>query len=488
MNAVAVNRPASAANESVSSLALVVDLDGTLLKTDLLLESALVFLKQKLYSLLCLLLWLTKGKAHLKRQLARRVSLDPAVLPYRQELLDYLLEQRSAGRTLVLATGGDLAVAQNVADYLGLFDCVFASDGRTNLSGRFKRDRLIAEFGEKQFDYIGNGRKDLPVWASARSAILVNPGCSLRSRAGRVTAIDRVFEDPRPRLRDYLKPLRLQHWFKNILVFIPLLVAHRFDEIGLLGKLGLAFLSFGCFASSGYLVNDLFDLPADRRHPEKRLRPFASGTLPLSFAFITVPLLAAAGCILAGRVSQPFLEVAISYFGLTLAYSLYFKRIVLLDVIILAGLYSLRILAGAAATGIRPSHWLLGFSMFFFFSLALVKRYGELVIMRKIDGDHAKARGYELEDSELVAAMGVASGFLAALVLAFYVNSSESQALYERYQLMWFLCPLLLYWIGRVWLIAHRGRMPEDPVVFAMNDRTSRSLLLLMVALVVAAL
>lgn len=290
------------------------------------------------------------------------------------------------------------------------------------------------------------------------------------------------------RLADYLKPLRLQHWLKNILVFVPLLAAHRFDEIGLLEKLLLAFVSFGCFASSGYLVNDLLDLAADRHHPTKKFRTFASGTLPLSYGFIMIPVLAGIGWLLAAMVSRHFLEVVLCYFALTLTYSLYLKKVVLLDVIILAGLYSTRIMAGAAAIAIWPSHWLLAFSTFFFFSLALVKRYGELVIMRKVEGDHAKARGYELDDGELLAAMGVASGFLAVLVLALYINSDKAQLLYGRYQLIWFLCPLLLYWISRVWLIAHRGKMPDDPVLFAINDRASRILLLVMFAVAVLAL
>jgi len=374
-----------------------------------------------------------------------------------------------------------------VAGHLKLFDRVLASDGEANLSGASKRDRLVIEFGEKRFDYVGNGRNDLVVWASARQAVLVNPSRRVRS-AAEIAQVDRVFEEPRKGLIDHLKPLRFQQWLKNILVFAPFLAAHRFDEIGLIGKLLLAFCSFGCFASSGYLMNDLFDLPADRHHPTKRFRPFASGDLPLSYALAMIPALAGVGCLLAAAVSRSFVEVVLSYLALTLAYSLRLKNVVLLDVIVLAGLYTMRIMAGAAAVSIWPSHWLLAFSTFFFFSLALVKRYSELVIMRKIDGDHAKARGYELDDSELIAAMGVASGFLAVLVLALYINSDKAQVLYSRYQLMWFLCPLLLYWIGRVWLIAHRGKMPDDPVVFAMNDRTNLVLVLLMVVLVLLAL
>lgn len=486
MNAVPASSPSAEVRAPETAPPLVTDLDGTLVKTDLLWESLLALLKEEPWSVFLFPLWLIKGKAHCKRQIAVRVTLNTAVLPYRQDVLDYLIAQRNQGRTLVLATGGDIRIARQVADHLGLFDAIFASDGETNLSGAIKRDRMVKEFGREGFDYMGNGRADVAVWSSARKAIMVNPSRAMLSGVG--ARVERIFEDPKRGFAEHLKPLRPQQWLKNVLVFVPLLAAHRFDEIGLIGKLVLAFFSFGCFASSGYLVNDLLDLPADRHHPVKRWRPFAAGDLPLSYALAMIPALAVFGCLIAMTVSSSFLEVALTYFALTLAYSIRLKRVLLLDVIVLAGLYSMRILAGAAATAIYPSHWLLAFSIFFFFALALVKRYSELVIMRKIDGDHAKARSYELDDGELLAAMGVASGFLAVLVLALYINTDKAQELYGRYQLIWFLCPLLLYWIGRVWLIAHRGNMPDDPFVFALHDRTNLIVFLLMAILVVLAL
>ncbi len=450
------------------SVPLVVDLDGTLVKTDLLMESLLALIRQKPWYLLLLPLWCLRGKAQLKREVARRVELDVATLPYREELRAYLKLEHDRGRTVVLATGADELLARAVADHVGIFDRVFASDGRINLTGAAKSDLLVHEFGTQQFDYAGNGHCDVAVWRTARSAIRVQPRQN--------------------RLAGYWRPLRMQHWLKNVLVFVPLLAAHRFDEIGLVAKLLPAFVVFGLLASSGYVINDLLDLAADRHHPSKRLRPFASGDLPLGFGLFLIPALLAAGLWMAKMISWPFLEVAAGYYALSLAYSIRFKRVALLDVILLAGLYSMRILAGAAAVAIWPSHWLLAFSTFFFFSLALLKRYSELVIMRRVDGDHATARAYELDDSELIAAMGVASGFLAVLVLALYINSDKAQALYGRYQLIWFLCPMLLYWIGRVWLVAHRGQMPDDPLVFALQDRTNRILILVMSLLVVLAL
>ena len=447
---------------------LAVDLDGTLVKTDLLVESVLVLLKQKPWSVLILPFWLLKGRANFKSQVARRVSLDVRVLPYREELLDSLRSQHVQGRAIVLATAADMRIARQVADDVGLFESILASDGTTNLSGETKRNRLIKEFGEKGFDYAGDGRRDAPVRAAARKAVIVNP-----RRGG---------------LSDRLKALRPHHWLKNLLVFVPLLAAHRIDELGLVGKLLVAFLALGCMASSGYLINDLLDLESDRHHPSKRFRPFAAGDLPLGYALGMIPVLAGLGCLLGRLVSGLFLVAALTYLALSLIYSLYVKKLVILDVIFLAGLYTVRILAGSAAVAIWPSHWLLAMSTFLFFSLALVKRYGELAIMKRADGDGAKARSYEIADAELLASMGIASGYLAVLVLALYINSDKAQMLYGRYQLMWFLCPLLLYWISDIWLIAHRGRMPDDPVFFAMNDRTSRILILLMFAITLLAL
>jgi len=481
-------RPVRISEQPGSLPPLAVDLDGTLLKTDVLLESLIRLLRRAPWSIFLLPFWLWKGKAHLKHQVACRVSIDVSTLPYREDLLDYLRTQRSQGRVLALATAADQKIAHQIADHLRLFDFVFSSDGNTNLLPKAKRDRLVKVFGERGFDYAGNGRHDLRVWSAARRAIAVNPDFHIREGIARAAELDRVFEDPRKSLTAYLRPLRPQHWLKNILLFVTLLAAHRVNELLLLNKLVLAFLAFGCIASSGYLINDLFDLQADRRHPDKRFRAFASGSLPLVYPLVMIPLLAGFGCVLGEVVSGPFLVTLLTYFALSVAYSLFLKKVVVLDVSILAGLYTLRILAGSAAISIWPSHWLLAFSIFLFFSLALVKRYSELTLMRQAEGDGARARGYDVRDGELLSAMGIASGYLAVFVLAMYMSSAAAHVLYRRYEMMWFLCPLLFYWISYAWLIAHRGRMPDDPVVFAMNDRTSRILAVLMLVVMLLAL
>jgi len=414
---------------------LVVDLEGALLKTNRLLESLLVLLKQNPLLLFVLLVWLLRGKSFFKQQVAHRGPLEVSLLPYREDVLNCLRAQHAQGRRLLLATTVDLDFAWQVARHLKIFDAAFVSDR--------------------------------PVAASLESG-LPTP--------------------PRRAFAAYLKPLRLRHWLKNLLVFVPVFAAHRFVEPAMLAKTLLAFLAFGCCASSGYLVNDLFDLAADRHHPQKRFRSFAAGDLPLGYGLAAIPVLAGLGLLTGLLVSPLLLGALLLYMTLTTAYSFWMRRVALLDVIALAGLYTMRILAGSAAVAIRPSHALLAFSTFLFFSLALVKRYGELVIMRSIDGENAKARGYQLSDEELLASMGIASGYLAVLVLALYINSATAHVLYRHYQVMWLLCPLVLYWTSHTWLTAHRGKMPDDPLVFATHDRTSRFLILLMLTVILIAL
>ena len=304
----------------------------------------------------------------------------------------------------------------------------------------------------------------------------------------RTSDFDGATDDRVATFSDYLSALRPQHWLKNLLVFVPILAAHRFVEPVLLARTLLEFVAFGCCASSGYLVNDLCDLQADRQHPQKRSRQFASGRLPLAYALTAAPVLAVVGFLLAGLLSALSLAVVLLYFTLTLGYSLSFKRVVLLDVFVLAGLYTLRIVAGAAAISSWPSVWLFAFSMFLFISLAFIKRYSELMVMRSVAGERATARGYELSDAELLSSTGTASGYVAVLVLALYFAGGMLNAPYSRHQLIWLVCPMLLYWVGYLWLIAHRGKMHHDPLVFAMRDRTSRVLILLMLATVVSAI
>jgi 4-hydroxybenzoate polyprenyltransferase len=471
--------PSSSFLSSGAEVPLAVDLDGTLVKTDLLVESISALVRRNPFYLLIIPFWLLRGRAFLKREISRRVTLEPHVLPYHGELLAFLKVQHAQGRTLILATGSEERIARQVADHLGIFTKVLATFGDLNLAPRRKREWLVRELGEKGFDYAGNARGDLTVWSSARRAILVNSPEYLSRRAARVAEIEQVFPPRGSRLRSYLRALRLSQWMKNLLVFVPLIMAHRYTDPGLLAMAFLAFLSFGLCASSVYLINDLVDLPADRRHPRKRKRPFAAGELPLLWGLASAPALLGLGLLTGLLLPRLFLGMLLLYWVMNLAYSFFLKRMILVDVILLACLYTMRIMAGGAAIALWPSSWLLAFSTFLFFSLALLKRYDELGIMRRAEGDKARVRGYRVIDMELLASLGGGSGYVAVLVLAIYISSGTAQILYSRPHLLWFLCPLLLYWISYVWLMAHRGGMEDDPLVFTIRNQASRIVMVL---------
>ncbi|HEU0151793.1 MAG TPA: UbiA family prenyltransferase [Arenimonas sp.] len=465
---------------------LCIDLDGTLLRSDLLLESTLALLAHRPWLLLVLPFWLLGGKARLKQEIASRVVLDAATLPYDGRVLALLRE--ATARRRVLCTASDARLAQAVAAHLGCFDEVLASDGQRNLSGRGKAEALVARFGERGFDYAGNARVDLAVWARAHGALVVNAGAGLaRAAAGRCELLAHL-PDIGGGLTAWLRALRLHQWLKNLLVFIPLLASHRFlAPESALAALG-GFVAFGLCASGVYVLNDLLDLPSDRQHPRKRLRPFASGALPLLPGIVLAPLLALAGLALAWWIEPRFAAVLAAYYLLTLAYSLRFKRVAMLDVMLLAALYTLRIIGGTAVIGAALSFWLLAFSMFIFLSLALLKRYVELAAMLAEGKDGAAGRGYGVDDLPLLQSLGGSAGYLAVLVLALYINSPESIALYTRPQVLWLLCPLVLYWVSRTWVVAHRGGMDDDPVVFAVTDRASQLVGLLCAVIALAAI
>jgi 4-hydroxybenzoate polyprenyltransferase len=449
---------------------LCIDLDGTLLHSDLLIESFLDALGRQPLVLLQAPIWLASGKAALKARLADRCQLDVASLPYDEAVLRRIREAREAGRETVLCTASDQRLAQQVADHLGCFDRVLGSDGESNLSGRRKAARLVELYGEKCFDYAGNAAVDLAVWARAGGA-LVKGSPALAQRAAAVTTVHERLDPPTAGLRTWLRALRVHQWLKNLLVFVPLLAAHRVLDSTLLAV--LAFAAFSLCASGVYLLNDLLDLKSDRRHHSKRNRPLAAGKLPLLGGLLAAPVLTLAAFAVALAVSPLFALVLGGYWLTTLAYSLQLKRKVMLDVLLLAALYTARIIGGAVAIMVEPSFWLLAFSMFMFLSLALLKRYTELAALLADGRDKASGRGYRVDDLPLLQSFGAASGYGAVLVLALYINSPESLELYTRPYALWLLCPMLLYWISRAWFVAHRGEMHDDPVVYAATDRFS---------------
>jgi 4-hydroxybenzoate polyprenyltransferase/phosphoserine phosphatase len=471
-----------------ASIPIVVDMDGTLIATDTLVEVGVLLLKRNPLNAVRMLGWLTHGKAWLKARVAEEATLDVAHLPYRPQVLEYLQTARAQGRRIVLATAADTRVAHQVAARLGLFDTVLASDGTLNLAGEQKRRRLVTEYGEKGFDYVGNAAPDLTVWRSARSAVVVGGSAALRRRVAEVTEHSQVIEGSEASLSDYLKALRVHHWLKNLLLFMPLAASHQINELTSLAHIVLAFCAFSLCASGVYLLNDLMDLEADRHHPHKRERPIPSGRVSLKVVLAGLPVLLSAGLGLSLVLSWAFVAVMGGYLVLNLAYSLRLKAVPILDVLVLAGLYTLRLIAGSVATAVWLSTWLLAFSMFLFMSLALVKRYAELMAMRAVEGTRAKARGYRLDDAELLAALGGGAGYLAVLVLALYINSDTGHALYDHPHVLWAVCVLLLYWISYLWLMAHRKCMDDDPLIFAVRDPVSRVLMALMALAVIIAI
>jgi 4-hydroxybenzoate polyprenyltransferase/phosphoserine phosphatase len=454
---------------------LVIDLDGTLLRSDLLLETGLLFLRDHPHRMLVPLQWLTRGKAALKKELADATEIDVSVLPYDSSVLSLIEAERGRGRRVVLATASHRRLADQVAQHLALFDAVFATDGGCNLSASTKRDALVQEYGDRGFDYAGNSRDDLPVWRAARQAYVVNASPSIEREARAIGNVVGVLGSATPALREWVKALRLHQWLKNLLLFVPLLASHRYTELALILDATLAFLCFGLCASSVYILNDLLDLRDDRHHAGKRSRPFASGELSIVSGLVAFPALLLAGFALAlWRLPLAFIAGLTSYYVLTLAYSLVLKRRVVIDVITLAVLYSLRVVVGAIALGIPLSFWLLAFSMFMFLSLALVKRHAELFHVLAIGSTQkTRGRGYFPNDIQMIASLGAAAGYMAVLIMALYINDARTMQLYQRPEVIWLACPLLLTWISRVWMLAHRGEMNEDPVIFALRDRFS---------------
>jgi 4-hydroxybenzoate polyprenyltransferase/phosphoserine phosphatase len=491
------------ASDTVATLpALCVDLDGTLVKSDTLVDSTLVLARHHPAALLNLPLWLSQGKAALKQHLTSAVQLDVTHLPYNRELLQYLQQQHATGRSLYLATAANAALAQRVADHLGLFAGVLASDSKVNLAGNNKLLAFQSRFGDN-FSYIGNALPDLPLLKSCQQPMVANPTAALRSalRTAGITPV-RAFNEQVSPFKAWPKAIRLHQWAKNALIFLPLLLAHA-RAPGLLAGAVLAFFSFGLCASATYIVNDLLDLESDRQHPRKRRRPFASGDLSALSGVLVILLFLAVSVALALLVphvitaispalalGRPlhFLEWLTIYAVITLAYSLRLKRAVIVDVIVLSGLYTIRIIAGSAATGVLVSTWLASFSIFFFLSLAFVKRFAELENLRERGGIQASGRGYHVADIEQLRSFGSASGYASVVVLTLYISNLDAAQLYQHTNRLWLLVPVLLLWLSRLWLQASRGELDEDPVVYAITDRRSLLLGVVVLAIVLSAL
>ncbi|MFK0272425.1 UbiA family prenyltransferase [Ensifer sp. NPDC090286] len=456
---------------------LCVDLDGTLLAADTLWEGAAIILLRNPLMLFPMLFWLAKGKARLKHEVALRSGRRAEDWPYRQAVIDRLAEEKKNGRELVLVTGAAPSVANDIAAHVGMFSSVMHSTDALNLTSSNKRRALVERFGDGAFDYMGNSRDDIAVFEVARRAIVVSPDAAAekwrrnhdaeRLDTGKVSALAP------------LKSIRVHQWAKNVLIGVPMILNHEVLHFDAIVSVIIAFFAFSFLASAVYVINDLSDLANDRRHAKKRYRPLASGQMSVPTALVLAGCLIVASVALTLLLPWKFAGVLAFYACATTAYTFVLKRKLLVDVFTLAGLYTTRIVAGAAATGTELSFWLVSFAIFFFLSLALVKRYVELHEFEDKDGGNVPGRGYLAVDFEMVGQAGVASAFTSALVLALYVHSKELQEMYTTPWALWPLCPLVLYMLLRIWMLARRGMLHEDPVVFIMRDWRSQLTMLI---------
>ena len=471
---------------NTEDIPLVVDLDGTLTPTDTLLESLVQLMKHSPASLLHLPGWLLSGRAGFKEAIATRVTIDAEKLPYNAPLLQYLREEKAKGRQIILATAAHHSIAEAASRHLGIFDQVLATRPENNLKGSAKLKAIQDNVGEA-FVYAGDCAADLPIWKQAQAAILVGVPERVAVQVRQDIPIERDFQRLESGPAVWLRALRVHQWIKNLLLFVPLLTTFEFTDIGKLAHIALAFMAFSLAASATYIVNDLWDLASDRVHPRKRLRPFASGAMPIHHGLVVAGATLALSLVLAASVSQGFVWMLLTYLALTSFYSWVIKEYVLMDVLMLSLLYTIRILAGSVAIGVVTSSWLLAFSAFTFLSLALVKRCAELVSLNEAGATATRGRDYRVSDLVVLWPLGVGAALCAVVVFGLFISAPETQTRYSTPQMLWLVAIGLVYWMARLWIKTSRGEMHDDPVVYALKDRGSRLTVLAMVAAVMAA-
>ncbi|MCX6155547.1 MAG: UbiA family prenyltransferase [Candidatus Kapabacteria bacterium] len=469
--------------ETINQKPLCVDLDGTIISSDCLFESLLILLKSNIFYIVPIIYWLIHGRASLKSEIAKRISFNPTLLPYRKDLIDYIRFEKEIGRKIILATASNELIARSIASHLGIFDQVIASNN-INLKGEAKRDALNKEFGEFAYDYIGDSKSDTHIWNSCSAAIVINPD-KLNLSENIKNKITRSFSYQTNFFKDLIYELRIYQWVKNFLLVLPLILAHKFADIPSFINIIIAFLCFGLMASSIYLTNDMVDIESDRSHPNKRNRPLASGKLSILIGIILSPVLTLLSFTISYLIlPRHFFLILVLYFVITTAYSFKLKRVVIIDIITLSILFTIRIVAGAFAVNVIISPWMLAFSMFFFLSLAIVKRFIELNLIIKSNQTEIKGRGYRAEDIAFIRSLGATSAYISVLVFAFYLNSREVVQLYKHPDLLWLILPLFLYWITRILFLAHRDEIHDDPIIFAVKDKTSYGIALAMLIII----
>ena len=480
---------------------LVVDLDGTLVATDTLQEQVLELVGKNPLGLPEALAALLGGRVRFKSALARLVPVDATALPYRDgdgdSVLALIQREKDAGRPIVLATASHRSTAEAVAEHLGVFDAVIATDdGGPNLKGTGKLEAiktLLAERGwGEDFDYAGDSKADLPIWAESTVAVTVDIDPRAVDRIQTKQDKLNLSQDKGSALGQLLGLVRAgrpHQWCKNPLLAVPFLAGQRGGELLAWGEFLIAFFAFSFCASAVYLVNDLLDLRADRLHPTKRNRPFAAGKVPVAMGVVAAPLLVVVASVLAvALLPIGFLWAMLVYTAAAWVYSIAVKRKAILDVVWLAGLYSVRVIAGGLATATPVSEWLLALVLFMFLSIALAKRYAELRLLGAEGRTEAEGRRYRVDDAPLLSVMGMGSGMIGVLIMALYINSDKVTKLYSTPEVLWIVCPIMLYWIGRLWMRAHRRMMKDDPLLFALTDRVSYivALLVILAAMIAA--
>lgn len=460
--------------KSISSLEpMVVDLDGTLIHTDLLFESLTRVVFDKPWIIFLLPIWLRSGITHLKKELASRAKIDFEKFPYNKDLIGYLQQQADRGRTIVLCTGSWYSMAKGVSEQYCFIDSYYGTNSAINLTGSNKADFLLQMFGENNFIYVGNDKKDLEVWKYSSSAVIVaGKNSKLIERARSICKIEKIFEPPKFSIKTISRGIRVHQWLKNILILVPLAASHQFSNLYVFIHALLAFLAFSLAASATYLINDLADLESDRKHRTKSQRPIASGILRIDYSFVIIAFLFCLSLAISSFLPPFFLLSLLIYICITITYSFKLKKLQTIDIVTLASLYTLRIFAGGAATSIKPSFWLLAFSMFIFFSLAIIKRVSELhkSSSKYDDSDKIPGRGYYLTDMHVLMSLAVSSGVLSIFVFSMYINSEAVMLIYKNPYILWFICPIFGYWIVRILIMASRGEIDEDPIIFTVKD------------------
>lgn len=476
-------------NISLNNNIIFVDLDGSLILSDSLWESILVFLKTNPLKSIFFPYWLLSGKASFKEKISEFVNLDVNSLPYRPSVLALIDRSKMRGQRVVLATAANEKIAHAVCSHLGVFDDVLSSSPASNLKGRKKLEAILKYTKGKSFDYIGDSRADIPIWEKSEKAFAIAPSREIALIFYQNENWTIIEERQKSNLLPALKALRIHQWAKNALLFVPLLLAHQAGNLSIVFSVFLAFITFSLCASATYIWNDLFDLADDRKHQTKKNRPLASGQLSIPYGFgLSLVMLFFSFLIAVMFMSTNFLTMLFGYVAITVSYTFYFKKKLMADVLLLAGLYTYRIIIGGVSVNIEVSPWLLVFSIFFFLSLAFLKRYTELATaIDAHSSDKPGNRGYWPADLEMVRSFGTSSGYVSVLVFALYLNSSGVFLLYSTPEFLWLICPCLIYWLSRIWFLAHRGQINEDPVLFSIRDRISQGLAVVVACLLLLA-